>query len=449
MTNTPISSPIANPAFRTLFAAQVFSLLAIGLMTVAMSLAAYRIGGVAAAGQILGFLLAVKMVAYVGIAPLAEAFFAGWRRKRVMIGLDAARLLLLLPMAFATEVWQIAALALIFFAASSGFTPLFQSVVPDVLPDERVYGRALIWSRIAYTLESVLSPVIAAMVLQVIASEFLFWVAAVAFLGSILALVATGFPPDTGEHRKGPFLSRAMNGLHIYRRTPRLRGLFLVNFALSLSMAWVLVNSVVLAGGRLGDAERHFPILMAFYGLGAAVGALAVSRLIEALDERRVMLAGALLHVLFGLGILLPLTYVGHLAQWAGFGMAASLVLTPGGLVIARSARGANRPAVFAAQFSLSHAGWLVAYPLAGALSGSTGLDLSLVILSALTLGMAAVGARVWPAADPLRVPHEHPELPEDHPHLREVPIKGPRHRHEHAYYIDDQHAIWPAPRPA
>ncbi len=37
-------SPIADPAFRTLFIAQIFSLVAIGLMTVAMSLAAFRIG---------------------------------------------------------------------------------------------------------------------------------------------------------------------------------------------------------------------------------------------------------------------------------------------------------------------------------------------------------------------------------------------------------------------
>lgn len=448
MTQTRIS-PLANPSFRTLFAGQVFSLLAIGLMTVAMSLAAYRIGGAAAAGQILGFLLAVKMVAYVGIAPLAEALFAGRRRKRVMIGLDIGRMVLLLPMAFATQTWQIAALALVFFAVSSGFTPLFQSVIPDVLPEERVYSRALVWSRIAYTLESVLSPVIAAMVLQIISAEFLFWVAALAFTGSVFALLATRFPPDQTDTRKGPFLRRAMKGLGIYRKTPRLRGLFLLNFALSLSMAWVLVNSVVLAGARLGDAERHFPILMAFYGLGAALGAVVVPRMIEWLGDRRVMLSGAALHALAGLGIVLPLGYAGYMALWVVFGLAASLVLTPGGLVIARSARGADRPAVFAAQFSLSHAGWLVAYPLAGQLAALAGLEPALLILSGLTVATALLAARVWPAQDPVAREHEHPELPEDHPHLRDAPGEGPRHRHAHAFHIDDLHPDWSGTRPA
>lgn len=442
-------SPIANSSFRTLFAAQVCSLLAIGLMTVAMSLAAYRIGGAAAAGQILGFLLAVKMVAYVGISPLAEALSAGRPRKRVMVGLDIARMVLLLPMAFAVETWQIAALALVFFAVSSGFTPLFQSVIPDILPDERSYSRALVWSRIAYTLESVLSPIIAALVLQLVAAEFLFWVAALAFTGSIAALLVTRFPAESGDRGKGPFLKRAMKGLKIYSHTPRLRGLFLLNFALSLSMAWVLVNTVVLAGARLGDAERYFPILMAFYGLGAAIGAVVVPGLIERSEERRVMLAGALMHAAVGFGIVLPLGLAGYMALWIGFGLAASLVLTPGGLVITRSARAANRPAVFAAQFSLSHAGWLVAYPLAGELAARTGLEPALLILSGLTVGTAVLATRVWPAEDPLMREHEHPELPEGHPHLNDATAHGPRHRHAHAFYIDELHPDWSGSRPA
>ncbi|MGY3439894.1 MFS transporter [Marinovum sp. KMM 9879] len=443
------SSPIAYSGFRSLFAAQVFSLLAIGLMTVAMSLAAYRIGGTAAAGQILGFLLAVKMVAYVGIAPLAEALFAGKPRKRVMIGLDIARMLLLLPMAFASETWQIAALALVFFAVSSGFTPLFQSVIPDILPNEKVYSRALVWSRIAYTLESVLSPVIAAMVLQLVAAQFLFWIAALAFIGSLAALLLTRFPPDTAGGGKGPFWHRALRGLHIYRKTPRLRGLFLLNFALSLSMAWVLVNSVVLAGARLGDAERYFPMLMAFYGTGAAVGAVIVPRLIEGFGERRVMLAGALLHAVVGLGIALPLGLPGYMALWVGFGLSASLVLTPGGLVIARSARAADRPAVFAAQFSLSHAGWLVAYPLAGQLAARVGLEPAMLGLSVLTVVVTFIGARVWPATDPVLRAHEHPELAEGHPHLQEAPADGPRHRHIHDFHIDELHPHWSMSQPA
>ena len=131
-----MSSPLANPAFRTLFAAQICSLLAVGLLTVALSLTAYDLGGDAAGGRILGFLLALKMVAYVGLAPLAETLLAHRPRRPVMVMLDLTRMLLLLPMALVTHTWQIAALAFAFFAVSSAFTPLFQSVIPDLLPEE-------------------------------------------------------------------------------------------------------------------------------------------------------------------------------------------------------------------------------------------------------------------------------------------------------------------------
>ena len=438
-------SPLANPAFRTLFAAQVCSLLAVGLLTVALSLAAYQIGGDAAAGKVLGLLLALKMVAYVALAPLAEPLFAGRSRKTVMMVLDAGRMLLLLPMAFATETWQIAVLAFVFFVLASGFTPLFQSVIPDVLPEEESYTRALAWSRVAYTLESVLSPVIAAALLRLVTPDSLFYCAALAFAGSVVMLLLTRFPLETGASRKGPFLTRALRGMRIYSHTPRLRGLFLLNFSLSLSLAWVLVNTVVYAGQRLGDAEGLYPILMAGYGLGAAAGAVIVPRLLTLANDRAVMLWGALGFA--GLGAAFSLmptpTLSVVLIIWAGFGLVSSLVLTPGGLVITRSAARENRTALFAAQFSLSHAGWLLAYPLAGWLGSLTTLEHALLMQALISALLALLGARVWPADDRLDRAHTHPELPENHPHLRETPSSGQAHLHRHAYLIDELHPHW------
>ena len=137
------TSPLANPSFRRLFAAHVCSLLGVGLLTVALSLAAYRIGGAAAGGQVLGLLLALKMVAYVVLAPLAETLLANVSRKGAMVSLDLGRMLLLLPMAFVTETWQVVALVFAFFVLAAGFTPLFQSVIPNLLPEEETYTKAL------------------------------------------------------------------------------------------------------------------------------------------------------------------------------------------------------------------------------------------------------------------------------------------------------------------
>lgn len=440
-----MKSPLADPTFRRLFAAQIFSLVGVGLLTVALSLAAFRIGGASAGGQVLGMLLALKMIAFVVLAPLAETLLSGVPRKRAMVLLDLGRMLLLLPMALVTQTWHVALLAFAFFVLAAGFTPLYQSVIPDVLPEEESYTKALAWSRIAYTMEAVLSPVIAAVVLRLVTGESLFYAAALAFSGSVLMLLLTRFPARKTVSRKGPFLKRVAHGFWIYVRTPRLRGLFLLNLSLSLSMAWVLVNSVVYAGTRLGDSEHYFPILMACYGAGAAAGAVIVPRMLSKLTDRSVMSTGALGFAAVGAGFaLLSPPAVPVLGMiWAAFGLTSSLVLTPGGLVITRSAAQNDRAAVFAAQFSASHAGWLVAYPLAGWLASLLSLEQALLCLTMMTAALAVLAVQVWPADDPLDRVHSHPELPDDHPHLQQVPAKGASHQHVHAFRIDELHPMW------
>jgi len=63
---------LANRTYRHLFAAQVIALAGTGLLTVALGLLAYELAG-ADAGVVLGTALAIKMVAYVGVAPIVGA----------------------------------------------------------------------------------------------------------------------------------------------------------------------------------------------------------------------------------------------------------------------------------------------------------------------------------------------------------------------------------------
>ncbi len=440
-----MNSPLGNRDFRWLFGAQICSLVGVGLLTVGLSLAAYRIGGAEAAGQVLGLLLALKMVAYVGLAPLAESLLQAVPRKAALVALDVGRMVLLIPMAFTTDIWQIAALSFLFFSMSAGFTPLYQSVIPDVVQEEDLYTKALSWSRVAYTLEAVLSPVIAGALLTVLDGSSLFLVAALAFSVSITSILLAQVPKAMTTDGKKPFLHRASKGLRIYVRTPRLRGLFLLNLALSLSMAWVLVNTVAYAGARLGDSERYYPLLMTFYGMGAGLGAFSIPHLVKRIAERRTMALGAFAFAACGAVFAAwPTPGLAALgAIWIGFGLSSSLVLTPGGLVITRSANTEDRAAVFAAQFSLSHAGWLLAYPLAGWLATQVSLEMAMLLLSGLTGAVALIALRVWPAQDPEQRVHQHPDLSEDHPHLRNIASTGPDHSHTHAYHIDDLHPRW------
>ena len=94
-------SPLANAAYRHLFNAQVSALWGTGLATIALGLLAYDLAG-AQAGEILGAALAIKMVCYVGVAPIASAIAANVPRKTLLVGLDLVRALVAIALPFVT-----------------------------------------------------------------------------------------------------------------------------------------------------------------------------------------------------------------------------------------------------------------------------------------------------------------------------------------------------------
>jgi len=104
-----------------------------------------------------------------------------------------------------------------------------------------------------------------------------------------------------------------------------------------------------------------------------------------------------------------------------------------------------DRPALFAAQFALSHACWLGTYPLSGWLGAAAGLDATFLVMAALAGVAAIVATRLWPATDPEVIPHAHTDIGAGDPHLSATPLDA-QGRHAHAFVIDDRHQVWPRP---
>ena len=75
---------LAHSTYRRLFAAQVVALLGTGLLTIALGLTAFDLAG-DQAGQVLGLALTIKMVAYVGLSPVATALVARLDRRMVLV----------------------------------------------------------------------------------------------------------------------------------------------------------------------------------------------------------------------------------------------------------------------------------------------------------------------------------------------------------------------------
>lgn len=431
---------LAHRTYRHLFLAQVVSLVGTGLATVALGLLAFDLAG-SEAGAVLGTALAIKMIAYVGVAPVAAAFAERVPRRALLVALDLVRAAVALCLPFVTEIWQVYLLIFVLQSASAGFTPTFQATIPDVLPDERDYTNALSLSRLAYDLESLLSPMLAAALLTVISFHALFaGTAAAPALGRLHRLGAAaepeagGAPRDLdGHHPRHPALPR-----HPAATRPACAD----------------------TGGRRG--QRHGDREHRGAGAGAVrsrpvAGSARARGLWRRLDGRRADIAsGAGTHRRpAGDACRRSPSRDRHAPRPAGYrpdnspsalapvGTRLRADADPSGRLLRRSAHPEDRPALFAAQFALSHACWLLTYPLAGRLGAAAGLAPTFLIMAAVALVGILVAVRLWPKDQADAPEHGHADLEPGHAHLVDHPVdrKG---RHAHAFVIDDLHVVWP-----
>lgn len=430
---------LRNRTYRHLFAAQVIALIGTGLATVALGLLAWDLAG-DDAGAVLGTALAIKMIAYVTLAPIASAFADRVPRRTMLVALDLVRASVAVALPFVSEVWHVYVLIFLLQAASAGFTPTFQATIPDVLPDEGDYTRALSLSRLAYDLENLLSPMLAAMLLTVVSFPVLFGGTVIGFLVSAALVLTVTLPSPRPAAARGIW-DRTTRGIRIYLATPRLRGLLALNLTVAAAGAMVIVNTVVLVKGRFGLDESAVALALAAFGGGSMVAALALPRLLDRIADRPAMLLGAVIVTIgTALGAMIG-SFPALIVLWLVVGFGYSLTQTPTGRLLRRSAQPEDRPAIFAAQFALSHACWLLTYPLAGRLGAAIGLAQTFLVMAALAALGVGLALRLWPAAESEALPHDHHDLPPDHPHLKEHGTGA----HSHPVVIDDLHRAWPA----
>ncbi|MFH8612890.1 MFS transporter [Streptomyces sp. NPDC018029] len=443
-------SVLQNRTYRRLFTAQVTALVGTGLATVALSLLAYDLAG-ADASAVLGTALAIKMIAYVGLAPVIGAFAERLPRRALLVAMDGTRAGVALALPFVGHVAQVYVLIFLLQAASAAFTPTFQATLPEILPDERDYLRALSLARLAHDLESLLSPVLAGGLLTLTSYNWLFAGTALGFLASAALVLSVVLPAPLPVERDGGVHAKATFGTRLHWGTPRLRALLALDLAAAAGGSMVVINTVVLVRDHLHRGAGDVSLALGAFGAGSMVAALLVPRAVERFGDRTVMLPGGfvLATVLASSTIGLARgtwSWPGLLAAWALLGAGSSMILTAAGRLVRRSAAPADLSAAFAARFALTHGCWLLTYPLAGWLASAAGLTTAAAVLTGAAFAAATSAALLWPARDPARLTHLHTTLPADDPHLADAHAGPHGWRHAHDYVIDARHPRWPAP---
>lgn len=388
------------------------------------------------------------MIAYVGVAPLAQALLGRFPAKRVLITLDLVRAVIVLLLPFVSEIWQVYTLIFLLQSASAGFTPTFQALIPDILPDEGDYTRALSLSRLTYDLESLVSPMLAAALLAVISFHWLFVGTALGFVLSAAFVLSTPLHASKAQPPSRSFFARVSSGTRIYLATPRLRGLLSLNLAAASGGAMVLVNTIVITRSLYGLDAKSVGIALAAFGAGSMVTALALPRLLDKIGDRAPMIGGAILlttTMFAGAALFTTLPDFNILlALWFLAGLGYSAILTPAGRLLRRSSHASERPALFAAQFALSHVCWLITYPLAGWTGAAFGISAAFLVLGLISSVAIVLGFRNWPHHTADSLVHTHTDLPPDHPHLQNAQQRTNGFQHTHTFVIDDLHHDWP-----
>ena len=395
---------LQNVTYRRLFAAQIVALVGTGLLTVALGLLAFDLAG-RNAGAVLGTALTIKMLAYVGLAPVINALVARLPKKPVLIGADLIRAAMALCLPFITDTWQIYVVIFLLQSASATFTPAFQSLIPTILKDERDYTRALSLSRLAYDMEALVSPALAALLLTLISYNNLFIGTVAGFLFSAFMVTITVLPRLSAP--AGPQTSlwhRTTLGARIFWRNRRLRSLLALNLVVAAPTALVLVNTVVYVRDILHRPETDLALALACFGVGSMIVALSAPRVLDRFGDRAVMLTGAALipAVLAGAALL---TFLGAggagwwllLGLWFLLGAANSTILTPSSRLLRDASSEESRPYVFTAQFSLSHACYILTYPLAGWIGAAAGLGWAALALTIIAMIGSAGAFLSWP----------------------------------------------------
>lgn len=450
---------LQNSVFRFLFIGQLISLLGTGLATVALALLVYA-EFPEYAGFILGAVLSIKMIAYLGVAPVAGAFAHHLPRRLWLSGLNFARALVIIALPFLEQLWQLFTLIFLLNVFAACYTPIYQALLPDVLPDDKHYTAGLALSQLAMELESLFSPALAALLLLVLSYNALFALNALAFVVAAIVLLLVALPKAKSSERTGGVWTRVSFGMRSYLKTPRLQAALLCNLAISAAGAMVIVNTVIIVQGTLALSEEHVALLMAASGAGSMAAAFMLPRLLEHVSDRFTIVCGAAMCALAMFVSVGQLDYGFLFAPWFLVGVASSMVLIASGRLVRSSCNEQDRNDYFSANFALTHGMWLLCYFLAGATGQWFGMEVSFVVMGCIAAIAGLLALKCWAKHDDA-LWHEHPEVDHLHPHVHDEhhqhehegwegpephvhPHYHAKQRHRHRFVIDEHHMQWP-----
>jgi MFS transporter, NRE family, putaive nickel resistance protein len=320
---------LAAPNLRRRWLAQAWAGAGQTLAQIALPLLVYDL---TESAFLLGLVAFIQMSPQVVLAPIAGLLADRLDRRRLMISADSFRLALVVVLPFATEVWQVALLAMLISTGGAIAKPAELAAVPAVAGPTRLVA-ALSLIQVTSGVIRVVVPAIGAGLVSQIGPRPTFWIQGACYVAALLCFRHLVIPPTATTGRRvrdepGGVLAAARRemwvGLAAIVRHPIVRGVTAVEGLWQLAGAALVVTAVVYTEETLdlGNlAETAFALMTASMSLGAVSGALVAHRLEGRIGRPKLMAIGYLGPFFLMVALAAPPMPVIY-AAWFLFGLA-------------------------------------------------------------------------------------------------------------------------------
>jgi DHA3 family macrolide efflux protein-like MFS transporter len=285
-TASPLRAVFRNRRFVALWTSMLASTTGASLVALAASIAVYRQSGSALS---VGLLLMTSLLPSLVVGPVAGILVDRHRRRDIMIGAEAARLLLalLIPLLLPAGVIWLYLLLALFSSAAQFYNPAHASLLPEVASDDELAAANALQGLALYGAPFV-GVGLAGMMASALPLVWVFATGAGLFLLSLLCVAAVREATRPARpSAAGVGLGELREGLGFLWLTPSLRALFLL-FVPAYAI-FGLLNAVHLPFvlSVLEADELAFGLLEGVPLAGLFAGSLAMARWAERLPEER------------------------------------------------------------------------------------------------------------------------------------------------------------------
>jgi len=277
-----VLAPFRVREYRLLIAAVSLSIFAEGMWAVVMALQVIELDNDPASLSLVATCLGVGLVAFVLVGGLAADRIS---QRAIIIAVEtvnviAVSTIAVLGLTGALRIWHMAVAAGALGIAAAFFFPAYSAILPRILPAEQLLAANGVEGVVRPVFQRAVGPAIAGLVVGATFPSLGAVVVAALFAIGLTLLVATRPAMRTPVHQQDrPHLLRDLReGFVFMVRTPWLLWtlLFASMFVL-LVLGPIEVLLPFIAKQRFEDGAQTYGFILAFFGVGSALGALAVS----------------------------------------------------------------------------------------------------------------------------------------------------------------------------